>query len=480
MAISGAALGGFAEGFGSGTRTALAGKEVRLREQKNAADIQGKQRKTAQTEFDAILKQGIDAAKTGKVDQVKTLYGSPQFQQQLNLLDFRLGLPEGTSLQKLNESISLTATPGDVAKTAGQSAIAKAREIVGAGNIPADKQGAAVNRQLGIEDPAEEARLKEQEKLLGRADVMKTILKQAKADPLSPSVETPFGDAGASEDAKSVARMFSGAQKLFAAGLTSEANSLVSQARFLAENSPDMQRAEELAKPISPELARELDVPLGTPLSALTEGQLGSLKTPEKKTEDTSAASAKGRGRVKAEQQLAFINEARTPVTNLLAQLETDPTLVGVGGSLRAKGQTALSVISDLGMESLFEEAKTVALEQTELGLDEAETLFNSPTLSVLDIIENSVGLALARMRTPDQRIPADVIKRSIKDVNLRGLTGSKQVINRLKFINDIFDRRADSLEKRFGISGTAPLEEETPEVTPKFTIDELKKIVGQ
>lgn len=82
------------------------------------------------------------------------------------------------------------------------------------------------------------------------------------------------------------------------------------------------------------------------------------------------------------------------------------------------------------------------------------QTFFSSPTLSVLGLIENSVGLILARLRTPQGRVPVDVIKRSIKDVKLTGLTGTKQVVNRLEFVFNMLGKRESGLQQRFDLGG--------------------------
>ena len=43
-----------------------------------------------------------------------------------------------------------------------------------------------------------------------------------------------------------------------------------------------------------------------------------------------------------------------------------------------------------------------------------------------------------------------DVITRSIDDVQLKGLKGSEQIQNRLRFVLDQLNRRSAAIEKRF------------------------------
>ena len=311
------------------------------------------------------------------------------------------------------------------------------------------------------EDIQEIARAKEAGKLLGRQEFLAEIFGRAGLSPedstdlatsvnQSPAVLQPFGaGVAASEDAQSVARFLTASRRLLLIGDTATANSLLAQARFLAESSPEIRRQKELDSQISPELASELGVPLGTPLREVI-GQLP--RTPEEKRESGAAAAARGTGRVKGEEQLAFISEASRVIGDLLEEIKVDPGVVGIRGSLRSAGQTAIGVISDIGADELVDAAYEMTLTQTDFSLDEIFDMFRSPTLSTLDIMENTIGLILARLRTPQGRVPVDVIKRSIKDAQLTGLKGSTQIVNRLNFIMKNLQSRGQGIRGRFGI----------------------------
>ncbi len=317
-------------------------------------------------------------------------------------------------------------------------------------------------------------------KLTARRENINQILASVGAFQLSEdgqeplSVTSPFGDGvESSADAQDAARLFAASRKLLAAGETAMGNGMLSQARFIIENSPEMQRDKELDKPISADLASEFGVPVGTTLRSVM-----SLipPSPEESAESTAAASAKGRERIKGEEQISFIDDASIMVTDLLEEVALDPTLVGVGGSLRSTGQTALGVIGDLGATALVDGVKNMAFENTDLGLDNITDLFDSPTLSVLSIMENSIGLILARLRTPSGRIPVDVIKRSINDVGLTGLKSSVQVQNRLNFILDQLNRRSGAIEQRFGLPSNA--DDDVPDF--KVIDGKLVRVGGQ
>lgn len=266
------------------------------------------------------------------------------------------------------------------------------------------------------------------------------------------AVTAPFdGDIEASDDARTVAQLVTASRRLLIIGDSSTANALLGQARFLAENSPEIQRRNELDQPISESLAREFGLPVGTPLRAA----LGRIpRSPEDLAQSKATAGARGRGQVEAEEQIGFIGEARGIIGDLLGKVKVDPGLVGIRGSFRSTGKTALNVVGELGLSALLESASDLAFSNTDLSLDQISELTSSSTLSVLSLIENSVGLILARLRTPQGRVPVDVIKRSIKDVKLTGLTGSQQVIDRLEFINNMLGGREQGLQKRFGLGG--------------------------
>ena len=295
-------------------------------------------------------------------------------------------------------------------------------------------------------------------KLLAKAKVLNQLLQAAGAEPLpeaegeepgqieGPAISTPFGpQEAASEDSQEVASLFLAARRLLLVGETGMANNLLSQARFITENSTDIQRQQELDKSISADLASELGVPVGTTIREV----LGSIPpSPEQVSESRAVGAARGRGTVEGEEQLAFIDDAQTMIGDLLEEIEVDPGIVGIRGSLRSTGQTAIGVLGDLRLDALVETGRDLAFEN--VGLDQVTEWFESPTLSVLSILENSIGLILARLQTPTGRIPVDVIKRSIADMQLTGVKASKQIANRLKFILGRFDRRAKSIRKRF------------------------------
>jgi len=146
--------------------------------------------------------------------------------------------------------------------------------------------------------------------------------------------------------------------------------------------------------------------------------------------------------------QLDFIDRSIEQIDSIIAAVEADPTLVGVPGAIRRAGQTITGGIADVksvltGSEAAEAETDPVSqiaqslLEETELSAEEKQSFFNDPDISKLRLYENTVGLALARTRHPDGRVPVDIIKRSIADAKLTGFTSSRDVINRLREIKE-------------------------------------------
>lgn len=318
------------------------------------------------------------------------------------------------------------------------------------------------------------AQAKERGTLTARAENTASILRAAGVPPLA-GVIAPFGEKEpASDDVQSVAQLLRGASALIAGGQTQLANSLLSQARFLANNSSDIRTQRELDKPISTELAREFGVPVGTTMREVT-----SLipESPEERAGDLAEASAAGRQRVESRQQLAFVSEARDTITDFLDAIEDDPGLVGIRGSLRSTGQAAIGVLHDLGLTGITDTARSIALTDSDLGTEGFEDLFDNPKLSVLKVFENSVGLILARIRNPTGRLQVAVINLSIEDVKLSGLTSTERVVNRLNFVLNVLAARERNLRGSF--KEEEEEEEEDPANAPTHHIidGKLEKI---
>ncbi|KKL06769.1 hypothetical protein LCGC14_2592720, partial [marine sediment metagenome] len=230
---------------------------------------------------------------------------------------------------------------------------------------------------------------------------------QAEAVSEQAAVLTPFGpepENAPSEDMQDVVALTLGSRVLLMMGKTAEANSLLSHASFLMNNSPEIKRNEELDKLIGLEWAGKLGVPVGTTVRQLqnrilpsaeeiqetrqrgeridlntareaqvprttTFGELDAImadrersgggsavpRTFEEKARAGSLASARGREQSDAEVQMRFVFEADQQTEDLLDEIKDDPTLVGTLGALRATGRKALTLLADLGFDNLVD-----------------------------------------------------------------------------------------------------------------------------
>ena len=290
----------------------------------------------------------------------------------------------------------------------------------------------------------------------------------------SPTFSALFGpEFGNSEDAQSVARLFTLAQRLSLTGSErgrALGTSLLSQARFIAENSEQMRREQDLDKPISAEQAQMFGLPLGTTLRDV----VGKIPpTVAAVAEERAGGTARGRAKIEAEEQNRFTQQGITLIDDLLEDVVADPGILGIAGSLRSTGQTAINVISDLGGQSLINSAVSIGLDSEGLSVTELFELFENPRLSTLDILGNAIGLSLARTLVPTGRVPVEVIRRSIEDTKLTGLRGQKQIIERLNFVKGLFELVQKSRSQLFGAGDGASVP------TVKLKRDESGRAVG-
>jgi len=312
-----------------------------------------------------------------------------------------------------------------------------------------------------------EAAAKAQGELLGTATGMSAVLTAAGLAPdliagvteeihSSDAIAKPFQDGSEpSGDSKKVAMLVATSRRLLAVGQVAMANGMIQQARLIATTSLEMAREKENDKPISMELAREFGLPIGTTMGAALKKIGGKAPlSPAELAGVKSGAIATAKAQVKGQETIAFVNEAESVVDSFLKKLSVDPKLGGLIGGLRSTGQNLIQIFNDFGAEELVKSAKELAFSESNAPIDDVLGWFDDKTLSVLDIMTNSIGLILARIRTPTGRIPVDVIKRSIKDTNLTGFQGSKVVRNRLEFIKQLLGQRRENVKSRFKRTG--------------------------
>ena len=178
-------------------------------------------------------------------------------------------------------------------------------------------------------------------------------------------------------------------------------------------------------------------------------------RSPEERAEAVAFRSKRGSAQVEAEEQISFIDETRGQILNLKEKLVIDPKLVGILGGLRSTGRNVFTALSDLGFGAIVDAAQGITVDDvdftdSDLGVDYFLDLFDDPTLSSLDILNHSIGLNLARLRTRAGRIPVEIIRISIADSKLTGGKGGVVVADRLDFILGLLDAREENILRRF------------------------------
>lgn len=160
--------------------------------------------------------------------------------------------------------------------------------------------------------------------------------------------------------------------------------------------------------------------------------------------------------------QKDFIEQGEQMIDQVLSNTQMLGSVASIAGAIR----TGTEVTKDLfttfpGAASVVESATNMIgtiVDPKDIG--EVNQMFDSEMLDQLSIFENSIGLLLARTRVPDNRIPVEVIRQSIKDVRLRGLKGNEQVRNRLNNVkNQLSDARKRLEDRILGERGVVVIE---------------------
>jgi hypothetical protein len=256
------------------------------------------------------------------------------------------------------------------------------------------------------------------------------------------------------------------------AGETARAGAMMQQARFIISTSDDIANDKELDKLLSPKAVQLYGAKVGDTMRDVLGKMPPSI---EKQAEIQARGRQRGKKSVDAIEQIGFIDEANLMMSDLMAEIKIDPNIVGILGSIRAGGQTLTGVLGDVGLGKMVDTAKDIIFTDTEAGPDHVFEWFDSPTLSNLKVLENSIGLIFARLRNKSGRVPVEVIRLSIGDVKLSGLTSSTQVQNRLNFLSKQLDRRKARLEKQFDLGGEG--EEQLNADVPKWKMVDGKLV---
>jgi len=158
-------------------------------------------------------------------------------------------------------------------------------------------------------------------------------------------------------------------------------------------------------------------------------------------------------------QQNELWQEYDTTITNvedMIANVEEDPTLVGIVGSTRKAAQTMSGIAEDFtrmvgevpAISTLVNWIGSIADEDSELTEEQKASFSDDPKLSQLRLFEHNLGYALARSRQPRGRLLADTIKRSMEDAKLTGLTSSRDVLYRMNEVLRLLKENRTNVEE--------------------------------
>ena len=182
------------------------------------------------------------------------------------------------------------------------------------------------------------------------------------------------------------------------------------------------------------------------------------------------------------------VNKTIDLLDGVIGKIDEDPTLFGIVGTGRRIGQTLVGVASDLG--GIIEKATGVdinkgadriakALSGTPLEA-EFEGIFN-PTLSKLQLLENTLAFDLARLRLTSGGGNIRALKQAFidakDDVKLTGATSSKDVRARMVEVKSQFVRELRNISKR--LTGKEAERKETPESKDDDLKRKVDKILG-
>lgn len=183
-----------------------------------------------------------------------------------------------------------------------------------------------------------------------------------------------------------------------------------------------------------------------------------------------------GEGTAPAAQQLGIITTAarrdktignRDFTQNVVAQIDDwiklgtdDPTLLGAVGSARRAGQSVLGMGKDVGRllpgsDAIFKIADQLAKKFVDLGIVDEDLAFSelqNPNVPALQVFENTIAMAIARNRQPQDRILKDVYLSAKEDAKITGFKSSYDVIQKMRTLRAMLVNDISIMNKQLGI----------------------------
>lgn len=322
------------------------------------------------------------------------------------------------------------------------------------------------NRTLPPEYIRNKARYESEGKILGRVDALKSYLESVGLGATGTSTETmaksvvdapktvPLfgGTVTATPAMETVSRMVRMSQAYANIKEPAMANYWLSRSRQLIENDSELRKQKWMDQPLSFEMSKAMQMPVGSTMR----DAVGKMPlSHEEQTRRNARASAIEKAHVQQMPVMRSIDEVTNIGNKVLEKMEEDPRLVGTLGGIRATGRAAQTVLEDLGMHNLIKQAKLIAMESSTMidgkgaTMSDIEGWFDDPALSVLDIMQISLGLNMARVSFGHGRLPVDLMNKWIGQMKLTG-TGSRKIGDRIRFVMDLARNKKESIEEDY------------------------------
>lgn len=181
--------------------------------------------------------------------------------------------------------------------------------------------------------------------------------------------------------------------------------------------------------------------------------------------------------RDEARANIDFTRNVVGDLDKLIDKAEEDPTLLGAVGSARRGIQTATGVASDIaqvvpGVRPFIKYGQDLVktlLDNDEIDKSVARDFFD-PNLSDLQMMENTIAIALAKNRQPTGRLLSDVLKAAKEDAKLTGLRSSADVIQKMKTLRGLMARDMETMENQ--LKGSKKAADMTDEEIRNFLSD--------
>ena len=139
---------------------------------------------------------------------------------------------------------------------------------------------------------------------------------------------------------------------------------------------------------------------------------------------------------------LSYVKNIKNQADTITSKIKEDPTLTGGVGSVRRTGNRIGTLLKDLN----FDVTKFLP---EDLG---REFIFD-PDIPTIVALENTLAAGYAKVLYPGQKIAVQQIQQAKRIINLTGLTGSDEVINRINQVSKEMDVFIRSNENMLGLN---------------------------